>query len=45
MPQRAPGAHGWNTSFLCNHDNPRAVSHFGNDSATLLADGVVQARA
>ncbi len=29
---RAPGEHGWNTSFLCNHDNPRAVSHFGDDS-------------
>jgi len=26
------GAHGWNTSFLTNHDNPRAVSHFGDDS-------------
>ena len=22
----------WNTSFLSNHDNPRAVSHFGDDS-------------
>ena len=29
---RAAGTHGWNTSFLCNHDNPRAVSHFGDDS-------------
>lgn len=28
-----PNAQGWNTSFLCNHDNPRIVSHFGNDSA------------
>ena len=26
------GTHGWNTSFLCNHDNPRTVSHFGDDS-------------
>lgn len=26
------GAAGWNTSFLSNHDNPRAVSHFGDDS-------------
>ncbi|WP_223881692.1 glycoside hydrolase family 13 protein [Affinibrenneria salicis] len=26
------GEHGWNTSFLTNHDNPRAVSHFGDDS-------------
>ncbi|OSM94301.1 glycoside hydrolase family 13 protein [Lonsdalea populi] len=25
------GAGGWNTSFLGNHDNPRAVSHFGDD--------------
>ncbi|MBB3103172.1 glycoside hydrolase family 13 protein [Azomonas macrocytogenes] len=29
---RTGGAHGWNTSFLSNHDNPRAVSHFGDDS-------------
>jgi oligo-1,6-glucosidase len=29
---RTPGEHGWNTSFLCNHDNPRIVSHFGDDS-------------
>jgi len=26
------GERGWNTSFLGNHDNPRAVSHFGDDS-------------
>ncbi|MEY4749121.1 MAG: hypothetical protein RIQ60_1335 [Pseudomonadota bacterium] len=26
-----PGEHGWNTSFLCNHDNPRIVSHFGDE--------------
>lgn len=26
------GQHGWNTFFLGNHDNPRAVSQFGNDS-------------
>ncbi|QTF06977.1 alpha-glucosidase [Brenneria izadpanahii] len=26
------GRLGWNTSFLSNHDNPRAVSHFGDDS-------------
>jgi oligo-1,6-glucosidase len=25
-------AHSWNTIFLSNHDNPRAVSTFGNDS-------------
>ena len=30
----AAGEHGWATSFLCNHDNPRAVSHFGDDSPT-----------
>ena len=30
---RAAGEYGWNTSFLGNHDNPRAVSHFGDDSA------------
>ncbi|WP_170849418.1 glycoside hydrolase family 13 protein [Azotobacter beijerinckii] len=29
---RTGGTHGWNTSFLSNHDNPRAVSHFGDDS-------------
>lgn len=28
---RAVGEHGWNTVFLGNHDNPRAVSHFGDD--------------
>ena len=28
----AVGPHGWNTVFLGNHDNPRAVSHFGDDS-------------
>jgi oligo-1,6-glucosidase len=25
-------AHNWNTIFLSNHDNPRAVSRFGDDS-------------
>ena len=29
---RAVGATGWNTVFLGNHDTPRAVSHFGDDS-------------
>jgi oligo-1,6-glucosidase len=29
---RTGGTHGWNTSFLTNHDNPRTVSHFGDDS-------------
>jgi oligo-1,6-glucosidase len=28
----AAGTHGWSASFLTNHDNPRAVSHFGDDS-------------
>jgi oligo-1,6-glucosidase len=27
----ACGPHGWPTAFLGNHDNPRAVSHFGDD--------------
>lgn len=27
----AAGTEGWSTSFLANHDNPRAVSHFGDD--------------
>jgi len=26
------GVHDWNTMFLSNHDNPRVVSTFGNDS-------------
>jgi oligo-1,6-glucosidase len=34
---RVAGSHGWNTSFLCNHDNPRTVSHFGDDSAQWRA--------
>ncbi|MCF9046289.1 glycoside hydrolase family 13 protein [Acinetobacter nectaris] len=25
------GEHGWNAFFLDNHDNPRVVSHFGDD--------------
>jgi oligo-1,6-glucosidase len=25
--------HSWNTVFLSNHDNPRVVSHFGDDSS------------
>ena len=29
---RAAGEHGWSTSFLGNHDNPRPVSSFGNDT-------------
>ena len=29
---RSAGDHGWATSFLGNHDNPRVVSHFGDDS-------------
>jgi oligo-1,6-glucosidase len=27
----AAGTHGWNASFLGNHDSPRAVSHFGDE--------------
>jgi len=29
---RALDAHSWNTIFLSNHDNPRVVSAFGDDS-------------
>lgn len=29
--------HTWNTVFLGNHDNPRAVSHFGDDSPMYRA--------
>lgn len=29
--ERSAGPHGWNTSFLSNHDSPRAVSWFGDD--------------
>ncbi len=28
---RTAGPFGWNTQFLSNHDNPRSVSHFGDD--------------
>jgi oligo-1,6-glucosidase len=28
---RTAGEYGWNAFFLDNHDNPRAVSHFGDD--------------
>lgn len=28
---RTAGIYGWNAFFLDNHDNPRAVSHFGDD--------------
>lgn len=34
---RAAGVEGWATSFLSNHDNPRAVSHFGNDAPAWRA--------
>lgn len=34
---RTAGAHGWNTSFLCNHDNPRTVSHFGDEDPAWRA--------
>ncbi|WP_371734379.1 glycoside hydrolase family 13 protein [Brenneria sp. hezel4-2-4] len=46
------GEYGWNTFFLGNHDNPRAVSHFGDDrpqwralSAKALATLVLTQRA
>jgi oligo-1,6-glucosidase len=49
---QAAGLHGWTTSYLCNHDNPRAVSHFGDDSpawrersATALATLMLTQRA
>ena len=29
-------AHCWQTVFLSNHDNPRAVSHFGDDSPEYI---------
>lgn len=41
--QEALGENGWNSLYLCNHDQPRSVSRFGNDqeyrreSATALA--------
>ncbi len=37
---------GWNAVFLCNHDQPRAISRFGNDgkyrkeSAKMLASAI-----
>jgi len=34
---RTAGEFGWNTSFLCNHDNPRTVSHFGDDDPAWQA--------
>jgi oligo-1,6-glucosidase len=49
---RAAGEHGWNASFLGNHDNPRVVSRFGDDdprwrarSAKALATLVLTQRA
>jgi oligo-1,6-glucosidase len=48
----AAGTHGWNTSFLSNHDSPRVVSTFGDDdpewrdrSAKALATLVLMQRA
>jgi oligo-1,6-glucosidase len=32
---KALDVHSWNTVFLSNHDNPRVVSAFGDDSAAL----------
>ena len=34
---QAAGPFGWNTVFLSNHDNPRAVSHFGDDDPVWVA--------
>jgi oligo-1,6-glucosidase len=34
---RALDVHSWNTIFLSNHDNPRVVSAFGNDSQYRVA--------
>lgn len=49
---RAAGKYGWNAFFLDNHDNPRAVSHFGDDrpqwrqaSAKALATLIITQRA
>ena len=49
---RSTGAHGWNGAFLGNHDQPRAVSHFGDDhpdwrmaSAKTLASVLLTQRA
>lgn len=41
---------GWNAVFRCNHDQPRAMSRFGDDgqyhdeSATMLATAIEQYR-
>lgn len=49
---RAAGQYGWATSYLCNHDNPRIVSHLGDDrpewrerSAKALATMMLTQRA
>lgn len=49
---RSAGAHGWYGAFLGNHDQPRAVSHFGDDdpawrmaSAKTLASVLLTQRA
>ena len=34
---RLAGEHGWNAAFLGNHDQPRAVSHFGDDDPAWRA--------
>jgi oligo-1,6-glucosidase len=48
---QAAGPFGWNTQFLSNHDNPRSVSHFGDDdpawverSAKVLATLILTQR-
>ncbi len=49
---RSAGAYSWNAAFLGNHDQPRAVSHFGDDdpnwrmaSAKTLASVLLTLRA
>ncbi len=49
---RLAGAHGWSAAYLGNHDQPRAVSHFGDDhpdwrmaSAKTLASVLLTQRA
>lgn len=49
---RSAGAHSWNAAFLGNHDQPRAVSHFGDvhpdwrmGSARTLASVLLTQRA
>jgi oligo-1,6-glucosidase len=34
---REASEHGWNTAYLSNHDQPRTVSHFGDDDPAWMA--------